>query len=88
MILRGDKMNVSMGDLIDRLSIVNLKIWHLEEQIRAGKEQELTIEKIGKNALEIRDLNRERIALKNAINEEFDTGFKEIKVNHASGESK
>lgn len=72
-----------MGDLIDRLSITNLKIWHLEEQIRAGKEKELTIEDIGKRALKIRDLNKERIELKNAINEDGN-GFKEIKVEHRS----
>lgn len=77
-------MKIAMGDLIDRLSIINLKIWHLEEQIRAGKEGELTKEDICDRAIKIRTLNNERIALKNAINEDFGEGFEEVKVNHAS----
>lgn len=75
-------MEVSLGDLIDRLSIVNQKIWHLESDIRKGVLTDLT--EIGKRALQIRDFNKERIALKNAINELAGTGFKETKVNHAS----
>ncbi len=77
-------MEVSPGELVDRLSIVNLKIWHLESDIRLGKENKLSKEEIADNALAIRDLNKERIELKNAINELFSKGYREVKVNHAS----
>jgi hypothetical protein len=74
-----------MGDLIDRIGIVNQKIWHLESDIRKGKLDGNLLE-VGKRAIKIRDLNDERIQLKNAINDFCKTGFKETKVNHASAE--
>lgn len=121
-----------MGDLVDRLSILQLKIenlpgedvfqkekeaieraiqekldkhpnnkeelekakqelykfnkvtWGLEADIRQGKEKELGLEEVGRRALKIRDNNTNRINAKNRINELFDSGFKEIKVNHRS----
>ena len=77
-------MEISMGDLMDRISIVNIKISILEADIRKGKEDELGLEEVGRRALQIRDLNKERVAIKNAINEKFNDGFKEVKVNHRS----
>jgi len=56
---------------------VNGKIWNLESDIRQGKE--LGLEEVGRRALAIRDLNKERIALKNSISH-----YKETKINHAS----
>lgn len=82
---RPQAVNVSVGDLIDRLSIVNLKVAFLEADLRAGKEAELGLEEVGRRAIQIRNLNRERIALKNALNERLDPeSFPEVKVNHAS----
>lgn len=76
----------SVGEMIDRLSITNLKIWHLEEAIRQGREGELGLEEVGRRALEIRSLNAERVALVNGINVVLDPGaFPDRKVNHASG---
>lgn len=81
----GDGMRVSVGDLVDRLCITNLRIWHLEEDVRAGKEGQLGLEEVGRRALAIRDLNKERVALKNALNEVLDgEAFRELKVKHAS----
>ena len=77
-------MEVPLGDLVDRLTIVNNRIWHKESAIRSGKEQELGLEEVGRRALEIRDLNAERIALKNALNELSGEGFKDVKVDHVS----
>ena len=76
-------MKISLGDLVDRLSIVNLKIWHLESDVRQRK-LDSDIKEVGRRAIAIRDQNAERIALKNAINEYASCGFKEIKVDHVS----
>ena len=80
------KMNISLADLIEKLMFTNMKIWALESEIRECKEGELGLEEIGRRALKIRDLNRERIALKNGINRRFDTEnyFEEMKIKHLS----
>lgn len=72
-----------LDNFIERLYIVNAQIWHLEADIRAGKEGELGLEEVGRRALKIRDLNRERIAIKNEIAEKFGE-FIEVKGQHAS----
>ena len=79
-------MNISLADLIEKLLFTNMKIWNLESEIRECKEEELGLEEIGRRALMIRDLNRERIALKNELNRLHDTEnfFKEVKVKHVS----
>ena len=81
------KMNISLADLIEKLFIVDMKIWSLESDIREGKEAKLSIEEVGKRALKIRDLNKHRIDLKNAINKRFDSDnfYEEIKIKHVSG---
>lgn len=63
---------------------INAKIWDLEADIRKGKEGELGLEEVGRRAILIRDLNRERVSLKNKIIDETGIGFKDVKVNHAS----
>jgi len=65
------------------LKEVNGKIWDLESDIRKGKEGELGLEEVGRRALVIRDLNAERIRLKNRIAEEVGE-FGDIKIDHAS----
>lgn len=77
-------MNESIADLFDRLCIANIKISILESDIRKGKEAELGLEEVGRRALEIRDINKERVALKNALKDIFQDGFKDIKVKHRS----
>ena len=69
---------------LNELYIVNAKIWDLESDIRKGKEGELGLEEVGRRAILIRNLNRERVALKNKIIEETGIGFKDVRVNHAS----
>jgi hypothetical protein len=80
------KMRVSLADLIEKLFIVNHKIWELEADIREGREEELGLEEVGKRAISIRNLNKERITIKNEINRRFDPEnyYQEIKVNHRS----
>ena len=69
---------------LEELYKVNSKIWELEADIRKGRENLLGLEEVGRRAIEIRNLNRERVAMKNKIIEETGIGFKDVKVNHAS----
>jgi hypothetical protein len=77
-------MRVGLGDLVDRLGIVNQKIWHLENEIRHMKELCVPLAEIGRRALLIRDLNKERVAYKNAIDEISEEFFGDLKVDHTS----
>ena len=61
------KYQIPTGELVDRLTIVNIKIWHLEEKI-AKAQIDNDFEKIGKLALQIRIINNDRIELKEEIN--------------------
>lgn len=69
---------------VERLYEVNGKIWDLEADIRSGKEEKLGLEEVGRRAIMIRDLNKQRISIKNEMVECFNEGFSEIKINHAS----
>lgn len=71
-------------EAFDGLLKANGDIWTLESDIRQGKEGGLGLEEVGRRALAIRDLNAGRIKIKNALNERFNEGFVEVKVNHAS----
>lgn len=62
---------------------VNGKIWDLESEIRQGKEGKLGLEEVGRRALAIRDLNADRVKLKNEI-ARLAGEFEEVKKDHAS----
>jgi hypothetical protein len=73
-------MGVSLGDLadvIDRLCIVNLKIWHLEEAIR---DDDLSDAEVGRITRRLTPLNEERALLKNRINEITGGGGRDEKI--------
>jgi diketogulonate reductase-like aldo/keto reductase len=65
-------MNKSIGELIDELSIVNMKIFFLIDKVQNDKHSR-------EEAKKIQDLNKYRSELKNAINE-YLQGRQEIKV--------
>jgi len=71
---------------IQALLEINGRIWDLEAGIRSGKEGELGLEEVGRRAIAIRDINRERVDMKNRIAEETGSGFLEHKADHASSE--
>lgn len=73
-------------DWIDKLYEANGKIWDLEHDIRKGKEGELGMEEVGRRAIQIRETNKIRISIKNEIVEATGSGFKDIKMNHASAD--
>lgn len=70
-----------VGDVVDRLSIVNIKIFQLESKIRM---KNLSDGEIGRAAKQIRLLNKDRIACKNMLNLLTKTGLSEVKVDHVS----
>lgn len=63
---------------------INGKIWDFESDIRKGKEKELGLEEVGRRAILIREWNKKRVAIKNKIVEATNSGFKDVKMNHAS----
>ena len=71
-------MSYTIGDLFDRLSIVNCKIWHIEEERRSLGSDE------AERALSLSDrlsqANDERVGLVNQINASF-----RVLLDHASG---
>lgn len=58
------KFTISIGELIDRLSIANVKVWKAEEAMSKVKNDK----EIAKYALMIRAVNRERSELREEIN--------------------
>ena len=75
-----DKIIVEFDQLID----IHKQIWELEKELKAGLEQALSLEEIGRRAIEIRNHNHRRIALKNAMAEKLYCPVREIKKDHAS----
>lgn len=76
--------SIKMNEWLTDLQIINGRIWDLESDIRKGKEGELGLEEVGRRAIVIRELNKQRVAIKNKIVEETGIGFRDVKMNHAS----
>ena len=76
-----ESYNADLDEYIDSLYIANGKIWDAEGDIRKGG-VDLSLEDIGRLALEVRDLNCDRNAIKAEIVDRFSEGFKELKVNY------
>ena len=74
----------NIDTFVDSLYNINGMIWNLESDLRSGKEGKLGLEEIGRRAIEIRNLNNTRVAIKNEIVNKFNQGFVETKVDHAS----
>ena len=71
-------------DLLHDLEVVHEQIWDLEKELKNGYEQSLALEEIGRRAIKIRDYNRRRISLKNAIAERLGDHVLELKRDHLS----
>jgi hypothetical protein len=69
---------------LEQLYKIHEQIWELESQLKSGKESELALEEIGRRAICIRDLNNQRIKLKNIMAEKLGCAVKEIKKDHLS----
>lgn len=75
-------LNIS-SEFTFRLLNINTQIWNLESDIRKGKEGELGEAEVARRALLIRDLNAQRVKIRNEINAKYG-GFQEVKIDHAS----
>lgn len=75
--------NPQISNWSAELTDIHRKIWNLEADIRLGKEKRLGLEEVGRRALAIRDLNRQRIQIKNRI-AVATGGYFDVKINHAS----
>ena len=62
---------------------IHSTIWNLESGIRQGKLDDNLME-VGRLAIQIRDWNKKRVALKNEINATTGEGFQDIKKDHGS----
>lgn len=70
---------------LDELYVIHDKIWSLEAELKSGQEQLLSLEDIGRRAIEIRNWNNRRVALKNTIADKLGQGnLHEIKKDHLS----
>lgn len=75
----GKKYLFGLGDLIDRLSIVNIKISILESMVKDKNKSDADA---GKAARLIRKINTERVAIRNIINTHFGHGYEDLKVEY------
>jgi hypothetical protein len=80
-----DQTNPELEALINKLLDANKKMWDAEHAIRKGLDDDLGLEEIGRRAINIRDYNRERVAIKNDIADLVSQPeFKDCKMNHVS----
>jgi hypothetical protein len=68
----------------NQLKTIHNKIWELEASLKTGQEAELSLEEIGRRAIDIRDHNNKRVKLKNIIAEKLNCSIREIKKDHLS----
>lgn len=68
----------TLGELVDELSIVNIKIALLIEKKRRLKATQMV--KVAKISKAIDDLNLQRSKIKNAINERDPSAIREVKT--------
>lgn len=66
------------------LGHIHNSIWNLEAELKSNQEQKLSLEEIGRRAIEIRNLNSQRVKLKNQMAEMLNCKVREIKKDHLS----
>jgi len=69
---------------IEELTKIHNGIWDLEWQLKSGVEQQLSLDEIGRRAINIRNLNNQRIEHKNAAAKLLDDPVREVKQDHLS----
>lgn len=74
----------SVSDDIEALYQIHAQIWSLESELKTGKENNLSLDELGRRAIAIRNHNHQRIALKNKIAETLGDVVREIKQDHLS----
>jgi hypothetical protein len=69
---------------LEKLYGIHNEIWNLESQLKSGRESELSLEELGRRAIMIRNLNNQRIQLKNSMAQQLGCSVREIKKDHLS----
>jgi hypothetical protein len=69
---------------LEELNNIHDCIWDLEALLKSGRESEISLEEIGRRAIEIRNWNHRRIELKNRMADILGCTVREIKQNHLS----
>ena len=69
---------------MQRLQDIHNAIWELEKELKSGQEHKLDLSEIGRRAIKIRNLNNQRIQLKNQMAEILNCPVREIKHDHLS----
>lgn len=64
---------------LDKLYAIHAQIWSMEDDFKKCRIDGAPLEEIGQRALDIRDLNNHRVAIKNSIAEAAGQAVKEIK---------
>jgi len=68
---------IGLGDLVDRVSIINIKVYMLETII---KDETQPDNKVAESARMVRKLCRERMVIKNLLNKWSGLGFEDMKT--------
>ena len=76
-------LNLVLEELVE-LKEIHKTIWGLESELKSGTEHQLPLEEIGRRAIEIRNWNNKRIALKNVMAQKLDCPVREVKKDHLS----
>ena len=80
-----DRDNLQLLELIALLKTINGQMWDLEYELRKGLDEKLGLIEIGRRAIEIRNHNRTRVAVKNQIAKLVSQPeFLDCKMNHVS----
>ena len=70
---------------LNELYVIHSNIWALELELKSGQEHKLSLEDIGRRAIEIRNWNNKRVAFKNIMANKLGQGqILEIKRDHLS----
>lgn len=70
------------GHWLTDLVRVNAAIWQLEAALKSGHETNVPMIELGRRAVDIRNWNRERLAIRNAITAATGSGWPETKREH------
>jgi len=64
-------LTYSIGEMIDKLAVIHLKIWHLEEAIKAAEDTDKPAEEIEVLCDRVVNLNANRMKIVKAIDSYF-----------------
>jgi hypothetical protein len=73
-----------VAEHVQDLINIHKEIWSLESDLKSFNERALPIEEIGRRAIEIRNWNAKRIAIKNNFAHSVNCQVSEVKVDHLS----